>query len=92
MRPAFKMPMDAPTSTTTATGFLTPKTPVRTWRAGLPVIRSAPAARSPTATATPSRTPKKVPAEAEVWNGVEDADGCPDVRGKPLVLLDSKGR
>ena len=33
----------------------------------------------------------KCPGEAEVWNGVEDADGCPDVRGKPLVSLDSKG-
>ena len=34
----------------------------------------------------------KCPDEAEVWNGVQDDDGCPDQGGKPLVVIDqSKG-
>jgi len=33
----------------------------------------------------------KCPTEAETFNGVEDADGCPDVGGKPLVVIQEKG-
>jgi hypothetical protein len=33
----------------------------------------------------------KCPDEAETFNGVEDADGCPDQGGKPLVVIRQKG-
>jgi OOP family OmpA-OmpF porin len=33
----------------------------------------------------------KCPAEAEVFNGIEDQDGCPDQGGKPLVAIQEKG-
>jgi hypothetical protein len=33
----------------------------------------------------------KCPAEAETFNGVDDADGCPDQGGKPLVTVREKG-
>jgi OmpA-OmpF porin, OOP family len=29
----------------------------------------------------------RCPAEPEVWNGIRDEDGCPDVGGKPLVTV-----
>ncbi len=32
----------------------------------------------------------RCPDAAEVWNGVEDDDGCPDVGGAPLVTIDAK--
>lgn len=34
----------------------------------------------------------KCPDQAEVFNGVDDEDGCPDVGGKPLVVIDEKTR
>lgn len=34
----------------------------------------------------------KCPDEAEVFNGVDDGDGCPDEGGKPLVVIDDKTR
>jgi hypothetical protein len=33
----------------------------------------------------------KCPEQAETFNGVEDADGCPDQGGKPLVVVREKG-
>ena len=33
----------------------------------------------------------KCPEEPEVFNGVTDEDGCPDVGGKPLVSIQEKG-
>jgi hypothetical protein len=34
----------------------------------------------------------KCPDQAEVFNGVDDTDGCPDEGGKPLVVIDDKTR
>ncbi|MFO0738554.1 MAG: transporter [Labilithrix sp.] len=34
----------------------------------------------------------KCPDTAEVFNGVDDSDGCPDEGGKPLVVIDEKTR
>ncbi len=34
----------------------------------------------------------KCPTVAETFNGVEDADGCPDKGGKPLVVVAQKGQ
>jgi hypothetical protein len=34
----------------------------------------------------------KCPDSAEVFNGIDDEDGCPDEGGKPLVVIDDKRR
>jgi hypothetical protein len=39
---------------------------------------------------TYENTADKCPDEAEVFNGITDDDGCPDVGGAPLVVIDAK--
>ncbi|MBX3215210.1 MAG: thrombospondin type 3 repeat-containing protein [Labilithrix sp.] len=41
---------------------------------------------------TYSNEEDKCPDQAEVFNGVDDDDGCPDEGGKPLVVIDDKRR